>query len=78
MGFRDIYLPFWQKLYSTNDDKGVAGRRYEWKNHGRPWPCEREGPKAPGFGRDEAKRKFFRRTSWTRSPINKSVLHLSQ
>ena len=26
-------------------DQGVAGKGHEWKNHGRPWPCEREGPK---------------------------------
>ena len=29
----------------TDGDPGVAGKGHEWKNHGRPWPCERAGPK---------------------------------
>ena len=34
-----------KSLCITDDDPGVAGKGHEWKNHGRPWPCEREGPK---------------------------------
>ena len=40
----------------------------ESKTHGRPWPCEREGPSEAG--RDGAKRKVFDRElqAWRQKP----------